>query len=827
MPVTPDTWLPLLSLELRFALRRLFRHPTFWIPLVATLALGAGGVVAAFTVLDAVVLRPLPYAEPGRLVRLQSAVPETGGPAWGLSKPEFLYFQKTSRTFQALGLYLIDRATVGARTGQPARQVYSAAVSFGVARALGVHPLLGRELRPRDNRANAPAAVWLSNGFWARGFGRDPAVVGRTLQIDGHPVWVAGVLPAEARLPEELQGLDIEVDLWTPLRLDPADPPVASHRFRALGRLAPDVSPAAAQAELAALTARLPAVLPGTYTRELLRKTGLTTELVPLRDDVLGGEARTLWTLFAAVLLLLLVANANAANLVLAQAETEQHELALRQALGASRGRLAAHSFAEAWPLVLLVATLAYGLAHGAVRLLLAFPPADLPRLAEVRFGGRELLLTLALATLGGGIYALLPLARRRKLGCELLGSGCRSVTLSRRQRATRDAMVVAQVALSLVLVASAVLLLRSFQRLSTVEPGFTHSALTFRVVLPRSRYGSPRSAASFYQRLAAKTAALPGVAAAGMTSALPLSGFDGCSSVFLEARPLRADEQPLCVPTFQVTPGYFQALDIRLRGKALEWADLEARSAVAVVSESLARRLWHGREPIGREVRVSSGDVPYRVIGVAGDVRANGLNEPPVEALYLPLAPAGAAGPPPLDVAVVARTREEPAQVAAEVQRAVLDLDPGVPVTDVHSMRELLRRSMARTSFSTLLLAAASGLATAFAALGIYCLLTFLVARRHREIGICMALGASRKRTGGLIVGQSLRLAFFGVVLGLTAASFSTRYLQSLLFEVDPADPATLGGAALALLAVAAVASWLPAWKASRIDPHVALRQV
>jgi predicted permease len=830
MTVAPGTWLEPLLHEIRRAPRRLFRHPAFWLPAVATLALGVGAAVAVFATLDAVVLRPLPYPEPGRLVRLQSAVPETGGPAWGLGKSEFLYFQRSTRSFQALGLYLIDRSTVGARpaAGEPAQQVYVAAVSAGLARTLEVHPRLGREMRAQDNRAGAPPAVWLSHGFWARSFGRDPGVVGRVLPLDGRPAQVAGVLPPEARLPEELQGLDIRVDLWTPLRLDPADPPAASHRFRALGRLRPDVSRAAAGAELSQLTARLPAVLPATYTPGFLRKTGFSTELLSLRDDVLGGEARTLWIVLAAVILLLVVANANVANLVLAQAETDHPELALRAALGATRRRLAMHTFAEAWPLVLLVAAAAAFVAYGAVRLLLAFPPAEMPRLAEIRLGGRELALTFALSGLGGAVYTLLPLARRN-LGSELLGASCcRVATITRRQRATRDAIVVAQVALSLVLVAGAVLLCRSFHRLSRVEPGFTaHDALTFHVVLPRSRYDSLQSATSFYRRLAARTASLHGVGVAGLTSALPLTGFDGCSSVYLAEKPLTAGEQPPCVPVFLVSPGYFQALGIRLRGNAPEWADLEERAPLAVVSEALARRLWRGREPVGLGIRTSPTGVPYRVVGVADDIRANGLDQPPVEALYLPLIPAvGVEGPAPLDMAVVARTTERPSRVAAAVQRAVLDLDPEVPVTEVRPLREILRRSMARASFSTLLLGLCSGMAIAFAALGIYSLLTFLIARRQREIGIRMALGAGRLQAGGLIVRQSLLLAALGVVLGLVGAFFSMQYLQSLLFEVDPADPLTLGCAALLLLAISAAASWLPAWRAAHVEPHVALHQ-
>jgi predicted permease len=464
-------------------------------------------------------------------------------------------------------------------------------------------------------------------------------------------------------------------------------------------------------------------------------------------------------------------------------------------------------------------------MALAAIRLLLAFPPADLPRLAEVRLGWREVALTLFLSAVGGAVHALLPVLRRN-LGAELLTTSCRGMTQSHRQRFARDVIVVGQVALSLILVAGAVLLFRSFRHLSAVEPGFSQDALTFHVVLPSSRYDSLPSALSFYQRLAAKTESLQDVRFAGMTTALPLTGFDGCSSVYLADRPLSPSRQPPCVPVFLVSPGYFQALGIPVDGKMPEWADLEGRAAVAVVSRALARRLWPREAAVGKGVQVSPGGAPYRVVGVAADVRANGLNQPPVEALYLPLAPAAGdkPRPPVLDLAVVARTTGEPSRIVPAVRRAVRELDSGVPVTEVRSVRELLRSSMSRTSFSALLLAVSSGLAVAFAGLGIYSLLVFLIARRQREIGIRIALGADRGSVARLVLRQSLRLAVVGVGLGLLGASYGTSLLQSLLFEIDPADPATLGIASAFLLLIAGFAAWVPAWKAAHVEPREAL---
>ena len=814
--------------EVKPACRRLARHPGFWVPAVLTLALGIGAAAAVFSVLDTIALKPLPYPHADRLVRLQSAVPLTGGPPMGLAKAEFLFFQSSAHAFQALGLYLIDRATVGEATGgQPPEQIYSAAVSAGVPGVLGVRPLLGRAPAREDGLAESPSVAWLGEGFWRRRFGGDSALVGRTVLIDGRPVQVAGILPAAARLPEEIQLREIRVDVWTPLRLDPAETPQASHRFRALGRLKPGIDLPTAQAELTRLTSQLLQALPSVYFQAFFRKTGFSTQAVPLRDDVLGDQIRMLWILFGAVGLVLLVACANAANLFLAQVETERREMAVRAALGAGRGRLALHFLLQALLLSLLAGGLALWLAHGAIRLLVALAPVDLPRLSEVHLGREGVLFTALLAFVIGGLFGLLPSARRG-LESELLGTAGRGMTISGRQRAARNALVVAQVALSLVLLTTAGLLFRSFHNLVSVRPGFeARGVLTFHVVLPKARYESFAAVDSFERELATRLAALPGIEATGFTSALPLTGFDGCSSVYAEGRSVTPGEGPPCLPIFFVGPGYFRALGVPLRGKAQEWSDGPGSPPVAVASEALARRLWPGQDPLGKAIG-GNPSASYRVTAVAGDLRANGLEHPPIEALYLPLAAGSRSelGQPLRDVTVVVRTgSERPERMAPEIRHAVADLDPGVPVAEVRPMQEILRSSTARISFSTLLLAVSSGVALLLAALGIYGLLAFLMARRHREIGIRLAMGARREQVRRLVLFQSLRLAAAGVALGLAGAALTTRLLRSLLFGVDPLDPVTLGAAAAFLVLVAVAASWMPARRAMAVPPLEALR--
>jgi predicted permease len=550
--------------------------------------------------------------------------------------------------------------------------------------------------------------------------------------------------------------------------------------------------------------------------------------LVPLRDDVLGDQARMLWILFGAAGLVLIVACANAANLFLAQAEAERREIALRAALGAGGGRLALHSLLQALLVSLLAAGLAIGLAAGAVRVLRALSPADLPRLSEVRLGPDGLAFTLLAALAIAVSFSLLP-ALRRSSGSELLGTAGRGMTMSGRQRTARDALVVAQVALSLVLLAAAGLLFRSFHNLVSVPPGFaTRGVLTFHIVLPKARYETFAATDAFYRELAAKLEALPGVEAAGFTSALPLTGFDGCSSVYVQGHPLAPGEEPLCRPLFLIGPGYFRALGIPLRGKAPESTDGDL--PISVVSEALARRLWPGQDPLGKGVGGTATN-PFRVSAVAGDVRSDGLDHPAIEALYLPLTSGSRLemGQPLRDLAAVVRTRavnlESPERIALEIRRAVTELDPRVAVAEVRTMETILRGSTARISFSTLLLGAASGVSLLLATLGIYSLLAFLMARRHREIGIRMALGARQEQVRWLVLLHSLRLTAAGVALGLAGAALVTRLLRSLLFGVDPMDPVILSAAAIFLGFVAVAASWLPAQRAMAVPPLEALR--
>jgi putative ABC transport system permease protein len=808
--------------ELRLAARRLLRQPGFTLPVLLTLALGTGAATAVFTLLDAVVLRPLPYPAAERLVRLASPVPGVEpGARWGVAKGQFLHFQRQAHSFEALGLYTAAPVVLAAEgPGRPAERAGAARVSGGVLDVLGVRPRLGRRITVEDGLTEEPAVALLGHDLWVRRFGADPGVVGRTMPVEGAPVRIVGVLPPDARLPEELELPDLaRIDLWLPLWLDPAQPARNNHVFRAVGRLRPGVTPAAAQSELARLTAALPAVLPEAYSPEFMRSTGFSTEAVPLREGVVGGAGRVLWVLFAAVGLLLLVACANAAGLFLARLQARRREMAVRAALGAGRRELARHFLAETVPLALAAGALALLMAHGAVRLLVALSPAGIPRLDEVRVGWTAILFTLGVSLAAGTAFGLLPLLRREG-DVALLREAGRGMAGSRRQHGARAALVVAQVALSLVLLAGAALLFQSFRRLSAVHPGFDpRGVLTFRVSLPAARAESFEAADAFHRALVARLEAVPGVEAAGVGSALPLSGYDGCTAVIVEG-PAQA-----CVPVHTAAPGWLRALGVPVRGREGAWGE----GRVAVVSRAFAERTWPGRDPVGRTLYVGGIDTaPYRVVGVAGDVRGAGLDRPATEDVHLPLhppSPALGSAPPP-SVAVALRARAgRPERLEAAVRRAVAEVDPQAPVADVRPLSALVSTSMARTSFAALLLGAASLLALALSAVGMYGVVAYLVAQRRAEIGIRMALGAPARRVAREVVAGSLRLAALGVVLGLAGAVAATRALRSLLFGVSPADPWVLALASAFLAAVAALASWAPARRAMRVDPAEALR--
>jgi predicted permease len=816
-----------LRLELRHAARRLVTQPGFTVPAVLTLALGLAATISVFTLLDAVVLRALPYPESDRLVRIQSPVPGVGADVrWGLAKAEFLYFARDNTTFDALGLYRLSSATMTPRGGGSAERVRVSQVRGGVADVERAQPSIGRPLTADDNRPAEPGVALLADAFWRRQFGGDPAVIGSTVTLDGKPLRIVGVLPPDARMPEELSMPEIgRIDLWLPLWIDPSAPPTTQHTFRALGRMKREISIETASADLDRLTARLPEALPSAYSPAFLTRFGFSTEVIPLRDDVLGGIARILWILFGAVALVLAIACANVANLFLVRMEIRRRETAIRAALGAGRSELARHFFSETLLLTTVAGALALVLTVWAIRFLVALAPEGIPRLPEVRLDWSGVAFT-ALLSIGAGLtLGAIPLGRRTSL--MLLGEAGRGNSSSRREHSARRALIVGQVALSLILLVGGALLVQSFRRLTRVDPGLDPDQVTtFRVLLPEARYGPANTVADFYRGLADRLTALPGVERVGASNSLPFTGDNGCSAVLIEGQVLRAGDRAPCVPIFLSAPGYFATLGVSIRGREVMWEDMGQGAGVAVVSESFAKRFWPGQDPIGKWIGASSATDRRRVVGVASDIRADGLDKPPLDAVFVSMFPVPTAvtGGPSRGMIFVVRSTPG-IDIATGIRAAIAELDPQVPVIDLRSMNEIIARSMARISFSMLLLAVAAGMALVLSVIGIYGVISYIVARQRSEIGIRMALGARAAEVGRLVVLQTLRLATIGVLLGVGGALLGTRILRSLLFEVSPTDPWILGAVSVLLIALAAAASYGPARRAMRVAPIEALR--
>jgi predicted permease len=818
-------WRAVMNDEIRHALRRLARHPAFTVPAVLTLALGIGATTAIFSVLDAVVLRPLPYANAERLVYIDSPVPGMGADTrWWLGRHEMFYFKEHARGLEDLGLYQRKELSVMGDAGAQAERVPAAAVSATLLDVLGFRPYAGRLISAEDNlNQGRPTVVLLGYDFWVRRFGGDRTVVGRTIDIEGYPFEVIGVLPPGATLP------DARIDLWEPAYVDPAMPARNNHTWSGIGRLRPGYTAAALERELAPLVRRFPEVFPTAYSEPFMRNTGFRAAVTPLRDWVVGDVvARALWILLAAVALVFLVAAANVANLFLVRLDARRREMAMRMALGAGRSHLAAHFLAEGLVLSLAAAVIGVAVAAGGLRGLLAAAPDGIPRLGEVHLAGTSVLVAAALAVVTGIAFALIPIANAR-VDMLTLREGSRTLTSSRRRRTVRGALVAGQVALALVLLAAAGLMVRSFRNLRAVQPGFeANGVLTMAMSLPAARYADDRSAAAFLQQLDTRLRGIPDALAIGFGEQVPPDMTTGCTGVLTQA-PTREEVKSACIVTLRVAPGYFDALGIRVEGRTPTWRETTAGAGPVVITRALAERFWPNESAIGKGVRCCyGGEEYYRVVGVTENVRGNGFDQPVTHAVYFPMIALQGA---PLEgtpryMHVIVRSRSGNLNaLAPAIRRAVAELDASVPVAVEQSMEQVVARSMAKQTFTLTLLGIASAMALLLSAIGLYGVVSYVVGERRGEIGIRVALGAQRSEVGRMIVLQSVRLAVVGVIVGVAGALATTRLLQSLLFEVQPTDPATLGVVSFGLVLLSAAASWVPARRAMRVDPVEALR--
>ena len=812
----------------RHALRRLRLAPGFAAAVLAMLALGIGATTAVFGVVDGILLRPLPFRAPERLVDLSHSIAIFGLTKVDQSDATFLLYQRhATGAFESMGAYRPSEVNLGGLGdgGAGAERVGATGVTSSLFTTLGVAPALGRLFRPDDDRPGAPRVIVLSNALWRDRFGADPGVVGRRLDVDGVPREVVGVMPASFRYPTATTAV------WLPLGFDPAHTNAGSFNFHTVGRLRAGVSEAAATAELSRILPRLLDEFPTDIPREMWAQARLAPVVRPLRDAVVGDVGHMLWILLAAVGLLLAIACANVASLFLVRAEGAQRDVAIRVALGAGQGAVAAQYLTEALLLAAGGGALGVLLAFLGVRALHAAPAgADLPRLAEVSVDGRVLLFAIGVATASALAVGLLPVLRARRVAPGVvLKESSRSATTGRERQRARSALVVAQVALALVLVAGSTLIARSFARLRDVQPGFDASGvLTVRVALPRATYADASATLQFYDRVLEEARALPGVRGAAVTDWLPLTDDHNDSVVEIEDHPLPADAVPPDHPMTDVSPGYFAALGIPLvAGRTFGPADAAHPVPEVIVSRSFAERYWKGQSPIGRRLRPGLTEAWYTVVGVAGDVHMESLEKPAEELVYFPIVQPDKNGPSaPRHVAIVLRASGNPTAVAPALRAILRRADPSLPTYDEQPMTSRLARAAARTRFVLVMLGAASVVALAIGAVGLYGVLAYGVTLRRREIGVRMALGASVRDVTRMIARRGIVLAALGVGAGLVGALATTHFLEKLLYGVSPTDPATLTGACVVLFAVAAVASWLPARRAATVSPMESLRR-
>ena len=818
-------WRSVMKDEIRHALRRLARQPAFTVPAILTLALGLGATTAIYTVLDAVVLRPLPYANADRLVYIDSPVPGIGADTrWWLGRHEMFYFKQNARGVEDLGVYQKSYVNVLGDAGARAERVPSALVSASLFDVLGFRPYAGRLLTPEDNLdPDRPTVAVLGYEFWVRRFGGDRAMVGKTLDVEGFPIEIVGVLGPGARLPDE------RADVWLPAHIDPATPARNNHTWFGIGRLRPGYTADALERELVPLVRRFPEVFPTAYSERFMQSSGFTTAVTPLREWVVGDVVtRALWILLASVALVFLVAAANVANLFLVRTDARRREMAMRMALGAGRSHMAAHFLVEGLVLSFTAAAIGVLVAYAGLRGLLSAAPAGIPRLGEVHLAGSSIAVAVLLAIATGVVFALIPMAHA-KVDVNTLREGSRTLTASRRRHAIRGALVVGQVALALVLLAAAGLLMRSFRNLRDVQAGFApDGVLTMAVSLPAARYADDAAVARFAEQLSNRVQALPDVEVVGFGEQVPPELSTGCTGVITQAA-TREEMRSACIVTLRAAPGYFEALGMRVEGRTPTWTETNGGAGPVVVTRALANQLWPNESAIGKGLRCCfNGPNWYRVVGVAEDVRGNGFDRPVTPAVFFPVIAIDGA---PLEgtpryLEVIVRSRSgNLSALAPAVRRAIAELDATVPIANERPMEQVVARSMAKRTFTLTLIGIASAMALLLSAIGLYGVVSYVVGERRGEIGLRVALGAQRADVGRMIVMQSIRLAVVGVLFGIAGALATTRVLRSLLFEVDPTDPLTLAVVSVVLVAIAAAASWLPARRAMRVDPVEALR--
>jgi len=826
--------------DLKFTFRRLRKSPGFAITVLLTLAIGIGANTAVFSVVNSVLLKPLPYPHSEELAALWLNAPGAGGLAnfdsgLRLSPSMYLTFTRHNHSFQSMGVWQMRSANV---TGiaQP-DQVNAAFLSDGMLETLQVPAALGRWFRPEDQDPHGAKTVMLSYGYWQRRFGGDRGVIGRSLEVDGQTRTISGVMP------QGFPVVDQEFDLLVPLAFDPENQKLAGFGYAGIARLKPGVSLAQADTD----ASRLISVWMDSWTNgpgsnpHYYEVWKISPNFRLLKQQVIGNVGSVLWVVMATVGLVMLIACVNVANLLLVRADARQQELSIRAALGASCARIARELLVESVLLGLMGGVVSIAVAYGGLRLLAAMGPAELPRLSEISFDAGSLGFTFALAVISGLLFGSIPALRYARMtgsammGGTMNGGAGRTASAGRARQRSRNVLVVAQVAMALVLLVSSLLMIRTFAALRNVDPGFADArgVETMSIFIPEQIAMDPKMVATMQRAIAEKVAAIPGVDSVGFAAGLPMDGNDpNWDLISVEGKAYPGGDGPLQLYNY-VSPGYFQTLGTRLvGGRDFTWDDLEQVRPMVVVSENFARENWGSAQAaIGKRVRKYESSPWQEVVGVVEDVHVHGVDKKAPGIIYWPAMFYDRFRSPPLMNGLrfvsfaIHSSRAGTEGLVGEMQQAVWGLNANLPLASVGTMQQLYTESMARTSFTLVMLAIAGTMALALGIIGIYGVISYAVAQRTREIGIRLALGAQKSGLKWMFVRSALLLTGVGVAIGLGTAAALTQMIKSLLFGISPLDPFTYIMVPVVMVVAAALASYLPARRAASVNPVEALR--
>ena len=789
----------------RFAVRQLLRTPGFTIVAVLTLAIGIGATSAMFSVVNGVLLKPMPFKDPGKLVRVHEQVPQYG--RFSVAPATFLDWRAQNTTMERIAVYGSTSSTFAWQEGP--ERVQGANVSWDLFDLLGVAPAVGTGFTADQDKPGANNVIVISHGLWQKRFNSDPAIGGKSVTVNGTPVAILGVMPAGFYYPSR------QAEFWRPIAINPANAPRGAHFLGVIARLKAGVSLEQAQLEMKAISERLAKQYPD-------NSAGESAEVIALLDQVVGRIRPALVTLFAAVAVVLLIACANVANLLLVRAAVREKEIAIRTALGAGRARLAMQMLVESAILALTGGALGLLFAYLLIPAIQKLGSTSVPRVLDVGIDARVMAFTAAASFLTAMLFGLAPawqVTRRR--GAIALKEGGRS-SITSGGRWVRSGLLVAEVALSIVLLVGATLLLRSFARITSVDPGFkSEGVLAFQVGLPQATYRDEAQRIAFFDRFLGELSAMPDVRNAGIVQSLPLRG-DYVLSVAVVGRPKAEPGKELSANHRVVTPGYFQTMGVQLvKGRLLQDQDREKSPLVCVIDEAFVKRHFPDENPIGRALDIGNGSTNVEIVGIVGDVRYSALGDAPNPTMYVPFKQ---------DVFnqmwVVARTSgDDPSRLIGGMRSTLRGIDPALAAFSITPLATVVDESVAQQRFSMMLLAMFAGIALFLAAVGLYGVVSYAVSQRTREIGLRMAMGAEPSNIVQMVLGGGMKLALLGVAVGLAGAFALSRYIETLLYQVAPSDPTSYAGTAAILLAVAALACYVPARRAMRVDPLVALQ--